>query len=111
MFFRGNETITIKRRTISGVDDYGNEAYTTSDIVIRECLLGFGETSEPIDASRQPIDASVTLYMPNGTLILEDDRFVVRGSEFVKEGDPLNWQSPFSNWSLGVVVKVRKRVG
>ena len=111
MFFRGNETVTIKRKAISGVDDYGNETYSTTQIVVGNCLLGFGPTDEPVDASRNPVDASVTLYMPNGTVILEDDVFVVRDHEFVKDGDPMNWQSPFSNWQLGVVVKVRRTVG
>lgn len=111
MFFRGNETVTIKRKAIAGVDDYGNETYTTTEIVVSNALLGFGATDEPIDASRNAVDASVTLYLPSGTVILEEDVFEVRGSDFVKDGDPMAWESPFSGWNLGVVVKVRKRDG
>lgn len=111
MFFKGNEPVIIKRREINGTDEYGNETYSTTEILVRDCLMGFGSTDEPVDASRKPIDASVTLYFPNGTVILEEDVFEVREKDFVKDGDPMDWKSPFSGWNLGVVVKVRRRVG
>lgn len=111
MFFRGNEPIIIKRQQITGTDDYGNETYAESEILVRDCLIAFGQTDEPVDADRKPIDASLTLYLPSGTEILDDDVFEVREKDFVKDGDPLTWKSPFESWSLGVVVKVRRRVG
>ena len=111
MFFRGNEPIVIKRRSISGYDAWGNETYTTQEILIRDALIAFGSTDEPIDASRKPVDASLTLYLPSGTLIQEEDIFEVRERDFVKDGDPEEWKSPFEGWNLGVVVKVRRRSG
>ena len=111
MFFRGNEPIIIKRQTISGLDAWGNETYTTQEILVRDCLIAFGATDEPVDASRKPVDGSLTLYLPSDTVIQDQDVFEVRETDFVKDGDPENWKSPFESWNLGVVVKVRRRVG
>ena len=111
MFFRGNEPIIIKRQTITGYDDYGNEVYSTQEILIRDALIAFGSTDEPVDASRKPVDASLTLYLPTDTVIQDEDIFEVRERDFVKDGDPENWKSPFEGWNLGVVVKVRRRSG
>lgn len=109
-FFRGNETVIIKRRSASGVDDYGNATHSITTITVKDCFLGFGTTSEPIDNNRDAIDAQVTLYFPNGTKILDGDRFIVRNTEWVKDGIAEDWSNPFG-LEAGVVVKVRKRNG
>lgn len=109
-FFRGNETVIIKRRSANAVDDYGNTTHTLTTITVKGCFLGFGSGSEPVDPTRDPIDTKVTLYLPNGTQILDGDRFVVRNTEWVKDGRQEDWQNPFG-LEVGVVVPVRKRNG
>lgn len=109
-FFRGNETVVIKRRSAASVDAYGNTTHTTTTITVKGCFLGFGGSTEPIDANRDPVDVSLTLYFPNGTRIEEGDRFTVRGTEFVKDGHAQDWENPFG-LDAGVVVPVRKRNG
>lgn len=109
-FFRGNETVIIKRRSAASTDDYGNATHTFTTITVKDCFLGFGGGSEPVDANRDPVDTKVTLYFPNGTRIEEGDRFTVRGTEFVKDGSPEAWENPFG-LDAGVVVQVRKRNG
>lgn len=109
-FFRGNETVTIKRRSAAPVNEYGNKTYSLTTITVKGCFLGFGGGSEPVDANRDPVDTKVTLYFPNGTQILEGDRFIVRNIEWVKDGSPEAWENPFGLDS-GVVVQVRKRNG
>lgn len=109
-FFRGNETVIIKRRSAASTDDYGNVVHTTSTITVKGCFLGFGSTSEPVEPNREPVDVSVTLYFPNGTRIEEGDRFIVRNTEWVKDGHAASWENPFG-LDAGVVVPVRKRNG
>jgi hypothetical protein len=109
-FFRGNETVLIKRRSANAVDDYGNATHTLTTITVKNCFLGFGTTEEPVDANRDPVDTKVTIYFPNGTRIEDGDRFTVRGTEWVKDGSAQAWENPFG-LDAGVVVQVRKRNG
>lgn len=109
-FFRGNETITIKRRSANSVDEYGNTTHSLTTITVHGCMIGVTTGNEPIDINRDAVDAKLTLYLPNGTAVESGDRFVVRGTEWVKDGDAQNWVPPF-DFEVGVVVNVRKRSG
>lgn len=110
-FIRGGETITIKRRSATATDDYGNNTYSTVTITVKDALIGIGETSEPVDPARDAVDAEVTAYLPNGTRIEEGDVFIIRGSQWVKHGSPKDWSTPFNNFETGVVVPLRRRRG
>lgn len=110
-FFRGTETVQILRRAANGVDEYGNKTHTRTTVTVRDVLIGFGASSEPVDPNRDPVDATITLYFPNGTRVMDGDRFVVRGTEWVKDGMAQDWsENPFG-LDAGVVVNVRKRNG
>lgn len=109
-FFRGSETVTIQRRSATSTDGYGNKSYSTTNIVVKNCMIGFGESSEPVDAAADPVNTSLTIYMPNGTQIQPGDVFLIRGTKFVKDGEQQDWVAPF-DFNVGVVVKVRKRNG
>lgn len=104
------ETVTIIRRTLGAVDDYGNPSFTTADITVTGCLVGWGSTNEPVSAESTPIDTQMTLYMPAGTSVQDEDIFVVRGDQFVKDGFAQAWSSML-NVSKGVVVSLRRRDG
>jgi hypothetical protein len=109
-FFRGSETVTIKRRSATATDEYGNKTYSTATITIKNAMIGFGGESEGLEPDREPSDVSLTLYLPNGTQVLPGDRFIVRGTEFVKDGEAQSWSAPF-DFNVGVVVKVKRRNG
>ena len=111
-FIRGGETIQIKRRSAASEDDYGNTTHSVTTIVVKDALIAFGGSSEPVLTDRDPVDQTITAYLPNGTLVKEGDRFIIRGTEFVKAGSPQNWSSPFgSQFETGVVVPLRRRNG
>lgn len=110
-FMRGGETIQIKRRAASAVDDYGNTSHTVTTITVKNALIAIGGTSEPVDPARDAVDASVTVYLPNGTQILDGDVFIIRGSQWVKDGAAGEWISPFPGMTAGVVVPLRRRRG
>jgi hypothetical protein len=111
-FIRGGETITIRRRAASGTDEFGNKTYTTTNITIRDVLVGIGTTDEPVDAIRRPVDASLTVYLPGGTQILDGDIFVIRSSLWEKDGRAGEFTNPFGgSFTGGVVVPLRRRDG
>lgn len=110
-FIRGGETITIKRRSANGVDEYGNSTFQESTITIRDALIAVGGTSEPIDPARDAVNVSLTIYLPNGTTIQDGDTFIIRGSKWVKDGSAQEWISPFPAAEAGVIVPVRKTRG
>jgi hypothetical protein len=109
-FFRGSETVIIKRRSPTAVDDWGNKTFSTTTITVKNCMVAFDSQNETVQPERELTDQGITLYLPNGTQIQPGDRFVVRGTEFIKDGDAQNWEAPF-NFNVGVVVKVKKRNG
>ena len=104
------ETVTIVRRTLGSVDDYGNPTSTTANITVEGCLVGWGTTNEPALADADPVATQMTLYMPAGTSVLDGDAFIVRGDNFVKDGMAQSWSSML-NVSKGVVVMLRRHDG
>jgi hypothetical protein len=107
---RGGEKVIIKREvSTETVDDYGNPIVTTTNIIVKNCLIAFGTTSEPIDVNRNPADIQLTVYMPKGTVVLDGDIFIIRETEFVKNGLPADWKS--TNTLHSVVIPVRRRHG
>lgn len=110
-FFRGTEPVVIRRHTTTGVDDYGNPTKTSTDLLVRDCLIAIDGTGEPNEVNRNAADAQVTIYLPHGTEVLDDDRFIIRDTEWVKDGEAIQWESPFPSWTLDLVVKLRRRRG
>ena len=111
MIIRGDEPISIIRRTESGVDGYGNPTHTTQEILVRDCLFVYAGSSEPADMAREAVDARLTLYLPENTPIHDGDIFVIRESEWVKDGDSQEWPQLWPGFVPGVVVNVRRRRG
>lgn len=110
-FIRGGETITIRRRSITGVDDHGMNVYATTNITVRNVLIGIGTTVEPVDVNRDAVDATVTLYLEAGTVVEDGDVFIIRNTQWVKNGSAMEWVSPFASFEAGVVVPLKKRNG
>lgn len=109
---RGGETVTIKRtpEINLGNDEYGNPIQpTTTTIKIKNVLVAFGTTAEPLEVGRNPEDIQLTLYMPKKTVIEDGDIFIIRGIEFIKNGIASEWLSPGNLHS--VIVPVRRRHG
>lgn len=111
MTLSGVETVSIHRREQVGVDAHRNPEYERTEIVIGNCLVGFGATNEPTIVDGNPVDSNVTLYLPNNTEVVDGDEFEIRGELWVKDGDPHAWVSPFAGFNPGVVVMVRRRRG
>jgi hypothetical protein len=110
-FIRGGETVTIRRRSETSVDDFGNPVYSTTTITVKDALVAFGSTDEPVDAERNAIDSKITIYLPNGTTVQDGDIFIIRNTNWVQDGQYQSWVSPFTSFEAGTVVQLRKRIG
>lgn len=107
----GDEPIYIHRKTYAGDDEYGNPSFTTEQILVRNALLAFGSTNEPVEITREAIDASITLYLPAGTVVEDGDEFEIRETMWVKNGNSHDWQHLWGGFSPGVAIQIRKRKG
>lgn len=111
MILSGDEPVFIHRRVQTGVDEYGNPEFEKQQVLVRNCLIGFGATNEPTLVDANPVDSVLTVYMPPETQILDGDEFEIREKMWVKDGDPHDWKSPFPDFVPGVIVMVRRRRG
>ena len=93
MAIKGRETVVIVRRAYIGdEDDYGNEIPTITNIVIKNCLIGWGKTNDNINLFQESIQTTATIYMPNGTVTKEDDRYILpNGLKYIKDGSTFEW--------------------
>jgi hypothetical protein len=110
-FIRGGETITIKRRSATSEDDYGNPVYTTTNITIKDALIAVSGTDAPVSAERDAIDAKISVYLPLSANVQDDDVFVIRGSQWVMDGTSQKWVPPFAGLEGGQMIPVRQRRG
>jgi hypothetical protein len=110
-FIRGGETVTIKRRSQTSRDEFGNASYSTTTINVKNALVAIGTTSEEVDVQRDATDASVTLYLPRGIEVHDGDVFIIRGTQWQRDGGAQEWISPFPAIEGGIIVPLRKRRG
>lgn len=112
MFAHG-ETVTRLRAT-PATDPYSGEATgldwdAPDELDIDGCGFNPGQSSEPLQEARNAVTSQPEVYAPFGSDVLSGDRIVVRGKTYDVDGEPADWRSPFSGWSPGMVI-VLKRV-
>lgn len=110
-FIRGGEAVTLRRRSETTRDEFGNPSYSTTVTTLKNALVAIGTTSEDIDVQRDAQDATVTLYLPSGTDVQDGDVFIIRGTQWQRNGDAQEWVSPFPNLDGGIVIPLRRRRG
>jgi hypothetical protein len=109
--FQGNESVVLISRSAGTVDEFGIPVVTETETTIDGCLLGYGETSEPVKVGDFPGLEAAMLFLPNGTSVGDADEFEVRGERWVKDGIAQSWSSPFNgNIRPKVVQRIRRRV-
>lgn len=112
MIIRGDEPIFIIRKTLTGdVDQYGNETATTTEILIRDALFAFDNSSDSNEVNRNPKEARLTLYLPHGTEVRDGDLFEIRETLWVQDGTADDWTIASNNFEVGVVISVRRHRG
>lgn len=110
-FIRGGETITIKRKTLGDVDDFGNPTFVYSNITVRDALIAVDGSDSPVSSDRDAVDAKISIYLPPSVEIQNEDVFVIRGSQWVMDGTAQKWIPPFAGLEGGQMIPVRQRRG
>ena len=109
MDFPFGETITLVRRTVTGQNGDGNDVYgeTLTDVSgAFDPAVGFERTQGMDQVESQP-----QVYLPAGTVVASVDAVIVRGLRFEVDGTANVWNSPFTGWSAGVAVPLKRVTG
>ena len=102
------ETVTIRRRVVSGEDSQGNPAYTVTDITVGRCAFAPNSSDEdPTTFGTRAITGG-TVYAPSGTVFLPSDQVVIRGLVYSVDGETGQWTNPYSATGKGVEVAVKR---
>lgn len=106
------QTVTIIRESPGGTDVYGDPITST---VLRTdvagCAVAPRYSSESSERGRQGMIVGLSVYAPAGTDVLFTDRVEIDGVAYVIEGEPAAWSNPFTGWSPGVEIAVRRATG
>jgi hypothetical protein len=108
--FPYGSTVTIRRRSVSGKDEYGNDKYAFVEENIPLCVVqpsGSGEETNFADR----LSTTIIVYFPYGTDVNYIDALVVNEVEYEIEGTPQTWRSPFSGNVAPIEVRATKITG
>lgn len=72
------------------------------------CGFAPESTKEPRDGTQIRVVSTAKLYVPAGTQVGPNDEFTVRGVRYAVEGDPGQWTNPFTGWSPGAEIMLRR---
>lgn len=110
--------ITLVRRAVTGVDEYGNTVYSETSTTVQGLYAptsgssGTNATSESTDRQDQ-VTFQPVVFLPDVDLS-PIDRVEVLGQSFEVDGTPLNWPAnPYSGWrpELPLEVSLRRVTG
>src|ERR1700751_829161 len=110
MPFTYGQTVTVRRRTVSGRDDLNNDKYGFVEENIPLCVVQPGGSGEDTDFADR-VTNDITVFFPYGTHISYIDAIVVDGTEYEVRGVPQSWRSPFSGNTAPVQVTAVKVTG
>lgn len=103
------QTVTLITRTVTGQDAYGNDIYgETSTTATAAFNPG---TSAEVVQGQDLVTIQPSLYLPPEVDPQPVDAVEVGGQRFEVDGDTNVWQSPFTGWQPGNVLKLRRVTG
>lgn len=110
MPFAYGQTVTIRRRTVSGTDEYGNNVYSSVTEDIGLCVVQPAASGEQLQFADQ-LSTGITVFFPENTDVAYIDAVIVDGNEYEVQGSPNEWVSPFSGRTAPVQVQATKVTG
>jgi hypothetical protein len=96
--------VSLVRRSKSGTDAYGNDAFTTTSTVVSWCLRPrrFHRADPGPERAHHPADP----VPAPGTDVSSVDAVDIDGDRFEVDGSPNDWVNPFTGWNPGVEVRL-----
>lgn len=110
MTFPYGQTVTLVKRSVTGVDDFGNDVYSETTIDVTPCIIQPSGSTENIQWTDE-VSTTLTVFMPYGTDVDPIDAVEIDGDRFEIQGDVSSWMSPFSGHTSPIQMTVRKVSG
>ena len=106
------EPVTVLSAPLAA-DEYGTPSAerdwdSATSTVIHGCAVAPRSSSELTDPGRLAVIVGLTVYLPAGSVVSPQDRMLVRGDLYEVDGEAGVWVSPFTGWSPGVEVALRR---
>lgn len=109
--FQHGRSITVNRRTASGVDDRGNATYTTTTASIHGCGIYPRNLGDVTGDGRDGVTIGLTVLAPADSDVLITDQIVVDGLTYRLVGAPSNWTHPMTGWRPGMQLDLERVEG
>jgi hypothetical protein len=107
--FAYDTPITLVKRVKGVPDALGNDTWMTVQTAASG-VFNPGGSAELVQG-QDLLTVQPTVYLPPATDISAVDAVIVFGDTYEVDGRPNRWQSPFSAWSPGVEVKLKRVTG
>lgn len=122
MMFPAGQSVTLIRRTlrVDGGghpvrDDYGNDLYTATNIVVAGCAVwtsdGNASGANEDVQGRDTVISGLVVVFPVGTAVAAVDQVSVDGVVHDVTGATSSWQSPFTGTAVGPQVHLKRVTG
>lgn len=108
--FPYGSTVTVRRRSVTGRDEYNNDVTAFVEESIPYCVVqptGSSEITEFADR----LSTTITVFFPYGTDVSYIDALVIDEIEYEIDGTPQEWVSPFSGHVSPIEVRAVKITG
>jgi hypothetical protein len=96
--------VTVRNRFVNGQDEFGNDTYSYTELVVGPCSVQQGSSREAITATDQ-VATGMIVFMPFGTNVGYLDSVIIDGDEYEVTGVPESWASPFSGHTAPIRVQ------
>lgn len=103
------ETVTIVNRTKSGTDSFGNDVWAETSTPWPG-VFNPGTSAELVQGE-DLLTVQPAVYLYGSPTVGPYDRVEVAGLSYEVDGNPNAWSSPFTGWSPGVQVNLRRVTG
>ena len=103
-------TVTIHRRVLDGVDDFGDDKYTDQTEDIFPCSVQSGASVEVVQGTEQ-VTTDIAVYAPAGTNVDAIDFLEIDGEKYEVVGLPNSGQSPFTGSIPPVRIRANRITG
>lgn len=114
MTFPFGHTVTLLRRTKTGIDTHGNDVFTAvPDELCELCAVWPVSTegrSEQLDG-RDVVTDRRQVAVPAGTDVSAIDGVLIDGLEFEVDGPVDDYTSPFTGWAPGLIIHAKRVTG